>query len=160
MHSAVPLSPFFIRGKRADSCFSLRIAVMLWLIGTTDSFSTPSSRVCTVLSSSTNPQRSFGYACGLSPKSTAHPRKSGALHLISGSYMPPHCGAQKNAAPSGTACCFSLRPCAGSSSCISCHCRMGTDRCVRPSPCAPAPPRRKRACPGRSAARGCPAYAP
>ena len=53
--------------------------------GTTDEFSTPSSRVCTVLSSSTNPQRSFSYACGLSPKSTAHPRKSGALHLISAS---------------------------------------------------------------------------
>ncbi len=39
---------------------------------------------CVRLSSPCHPQRSFGYACGLSPKSTAHPRKSGAPHFISG----------------------------------------------------------------------------
>jgi hypothetical protein len=56
------------------------------VLGITDEFGTPSSRVCTVLSSPCHPQRSFGYACGLSPKSTAHPRKSGAPYFISGSY--------------------------------------------------------------------------
>ncbi|MBQ1622816.1 MAG: hypothetical protein II093_10245, partial [Selenomonas sp.] len=56
------------------------------VLGITDEFGTPSSRVCTVLSSPCHPQRSFGYACGLSPKSTAHPLKTGAPYFISDSY--------------------------------------------------------------------------
>ena len=36
--------------------------------GTSKNPSTPSARVCTVSSSSTHPRRSFGYACGVSPR--------------------------------------------------------------------------------------------
>ena len=57
------------------------------VLGITDEFGTPSSRVCTVLSSSTN----LSVASAATPavyllESTAHPRKSGAPYFISGSY--------------------------------------------------------------------------
>ena len=63
------------------------------LLGTTDSFSTPSSRVCTALSPLYNPQHETRWSVlplrlrFVSWRDTAHPRKFGALPFISGSFF-------------------------------------------------------------------------